>query len=464
MRNDPMMTRLCETPVVASMLTALLAAALLLSVASPAAAQDLTVKAPPQTAPVVIFSATIHPISGEPIERGYIRFDNGVITEVGDMGSGPPPRVRGANYVNAEGKHVYPGMFGANTIMGLMEVGSVRATRDERETNNISPEVHAAVAVNPDSWLMPVTRSNGVLTAMAIPSGGTVPGRASIIRLEGWTHEDMTVEADAGLVLNWPRMRPIDAWWMSRSAEEQLEETQETLREIDEVFDAAQAYLDARAADESVATDMRYEAMAPAMRGDTPLLIRANEIEQIESAVTWAIGRGMRPVIVGGADAEEAAETLLRHDVPVVITGVHRLPGRRDSAYDRPFTLPARLEARGVRFCIASNGGSFETPHERNLPYHAATAVAYGLSQDRAIEAITLSPAEILDVGDRLGSLEVGKVATLFIADGSPLEITTNVEMAWIDGKLIDLTNKQTELDEKYREKYRQLEVTGEGD
>ena len=237
----------------------------------------------------------------------------------------------------------------------------------------------------------------------------------------------------------------------------------EQVARIDSVFDDAVAYFASVGADANIADDLRYDGMRAVLDGGKPVFIRAGQREQIESAVLWSVGRGLRPVIVGGADAEECAELLKRHDVGVIITGTLSEPSRRDEAYDAPFTLPARLEAAGVKWCMAGPGGSFETPHERNLPYHAAMAVAYGLDHDRAIEAITLSAAELLGVSDRVGSLEVGKNATLIVTDGDPLEITTNVELAFIEGRAIDLGNKQTALAEKYREKYRQLGLI-EGD
>ena len=185
------------------------------------------------------------------------------------------------------------------------------------------------------------------------------------------------------------------------------------------------------------------------------MFLLANTVEQIESAVLWAKRRSLKLVIVGGHEALACAELLKRHDVPVVLDGVHRMPSRDDAPYDEPFTLPRDLHAAGVRFCIAT-GDDFS--NDRNLPYHAATAMAYGLPADVALASVTRLPAEILGVGDRLGTLEVGKDATLFVADGSPLELTTKIEMAWIGGRRIDLRNKQTELAKKYRARYRQLQ------
>jgi imidazolonepropionase-like amidohydrolase len=184
-----------------------------------------------------------------------------------------------------------------------------------------------------------------------------------------------------------------------------------------------------------------------------PVFIAAGDADQITAAVTWAAERGLRPVIVGGRDAEQCASLLKRHDVPVIITGTHAFPKRADSPYDDAYTLPARLAAAGVRFCIAS---ADRTAHERNLPYNAGIAVAYGLDPEAALKAVTLWPAQILGVEKDVGSLEVGKAATLFLASGDPLDVTTVITGAYIDGRAIDLGNKQSALAEKYREKYRQ--------
>ena len=318
----------------------------------------------------------------------------------------------------------------------------------------IIAEARAVVAINPDSWHMPVTRSNGVLVTAVMPSGGVIPGTSALIHLDGWTWEDMAIEPELGVVVNWPRMRPITAWWMNDSREDQMKERDKNLRQLDEFFSGAEAYFAARTADDAIPESVRYEAVRDVFEGDKPLFILAQELEEIQSAVSWAAERGFKAVIVGGRDAALCAKLLNKHDVPVVITGTHRMPRRADSAYDEAFTLPLALEEAGVKYCIATGGGS---SNERNLPYNAAMAAAYGLDRDAALRAITLSPAEILGVDDRLGSIEQGKHATLIITDGDPLEIETNVQMAFINGRRIDLSNKQTELAEKYREKYRQL-------
>jgi imidazolonepropionase-like amidohydrolase len=419
--------------------------------------QDLTHKAPPQAGTIVLVNARVHTISDREISDGFVVIKEGKIADFGSMSTFDSGVLDGSEVIDCEGLRVYPGLISASSNIGLNEVSSVRATIDTTETGNLTPEVRAAVAVNPDSWHFPVARSNGVLTFGVRPTGGSIPGRMSVMRADGWTWEDMTVLGDGGLLINWPNVRPTNAWWMNQSEEEQLKRSREAVQAIDEAFSGAEAYFAARESDGATLYSLRFDAMGPALRGETPVYISAQELDQIRSAVTWATDRGLKPIIVGGRDAHLCTNFLKRHDVGVIVTGTLRMPRRSDAAYDEAFTLPAALEGAGVKWCLAGTGGS---SNDRNLPYHAAMAVAYGLDHDAALRSITLSAAELLGVGDRLGSIEKGKDATLIVTTGDPLEIATQVELAFIDGRRIDLSNKQTDLAKKYREKYRQLGLT----
>ncbi len=434
-------------------------AAVILTAGNPAAAQSQQIPAPPQDHPVIIHSATIHTVSGDPIEDdGYVVFDKGMIS---DVGQGRPPQLPGAEVIDAHGLHIYPGFIAADTTLGLVETQSVQVTVDTTELGRVTPEVRAAVAVNPDSSLIPVARSNGILTGMVFPRGGLVAGRCSTIRLDGWTWEQMAIDAEAGLVVNWPRTEPFTGFSFRRqqSEAEQRKQIAESLEEIERLFDDAVAYLQARESDPTQATDLRYEAMRSAINGEKPVFVRASSVGQIESAIAWATRRGLRIVIVGGQEADKAIPLILKHDVPVIIAGLHRLPRHRYEAYDSPFTLPARLHTAGVRFAISSGTSP---AHERNLNHNAATAVAFGLPRPEALRAVTLSAAEILGLGDTHGSIEVGKAATLIITQGDPLQVTTDTLVAFIDGRRIDLGNRQETMHRKYREKYRQLGLLGD--
>lgn len=418
-------------------------------------AQDLGHKSTPQRYPVRIEHATIHTISGATIENGAILFAGGTIRAVGNDSDVPTPD--NAQRLDASGKHVYPGMIVALSTIGLAEISSVPGTLDANEIGEITPEVRACVAVNPDSVVIPVTRSNGVLAAGTFPSGGLIPGRASVIWLEGWTWDEMTVAADAGLVVNWPsrqarrrrfgRGAPTDDDDPAKRADERREQISAALTD-------ARAHLAARAADPSISVDLRHLALRAVLAGERPVFVHADDVEQIESAVLWGKRLGVRVVIVGGRDADRCTALLADHDVAVIVRGTHRLPRRRDSPFDEPFSLPWILQDASVRWCMAGDGGFY---NERNLPYHLATAVAFGLDHTAAMRAVTLSAAEILGVEDRLGSLDVGKSATLIVTDGDPLEMTTHIDHAFINGRTIDLGNKHTRLAEKYRQKYRSM-------
>ncbi|MBL9030381.1 MAG: imidazolonepropionase [Phycisphaerae bacterium] len=442
----------------------LVALGLLLVGLAAANAQDLGIKAPPQAGPVTIYNATIHTVSGPTFAKGFVTFDKGVITEIGE--GTPHVPLNDPGFIDAKGARVYPGLIAANTQLGLAEMAAVRASNDITEVGGITPEARAAVAVNPDSTLLPVTRSNGVLLAGVFPEGGRVPGRVSVMRLDGWTWEEMSVLPDAGLAIEWPQARPITARWMDRPESEQADEIRRSQEQIEELFRAARAYVTQKAADPATPTDLRYEAMRPVLAGARPVFITAGDIDQISAAVSFCERHRLRMVLVGGRDAPLCADLLTSRDIPVIITGTHAFPKRADSPYDDAFTLPARLAGAGVRFCIAS---ADRTAHERNLPYNAATAVAFGLEPDAALKSLTLWPAQILGVDKPAaagegrvpahggyGSLEAGKSATIILTTGDPLEITTTIVGAYIDGRKIDLGNKQSALAEKYREKYRQ--------
>ncbi|XAM00167.1 amidohydrolase family protein [Phycisphaeraceae bacterium D3-23] len=423
----------------------------------PIQAQDLTPTAPAQDRTIVVHGGTVHTMAGDTFSPGYIVFDDGVITAVG-AGAGFEVGEE-AWLIDAEGLEVYPGFIAGPSTLGIQEIESVRATDDYNEVGSVTPEVYAAVAVNPDSTLIPVARTGGILTFASSPAGGRVPGRMSVMSAEGWTWEDMTIARDAGLVLRWPNMRPVQAWWMDQSDAEQMKDRDEAIAAIDELFELATAYQAARAAgDAGQAIDLRLEAMLGVLpsAGDDqlPVYLNAHDYDQIVGAVSWAVERGLKPIVVGGRDAPLAAGLLNEHDIPVILAGTFRFPKRADSPYDDAFTLPLRCEEAGLDWCLSH---STDPSNLRNLPFSAAMAVAHGLDVETALEAITIDMARTLGVGDELGSLEIGKRATLLITEGNPLDIRSAILAAFVDGRNIDLTNKQTKLYELYRERYRQL-------
>ena len=203
----------------------------------------------------------------------------------------------------------------------------------------------------------------------------------------------------------------------------------------------------------SLAVAKDKPAMLPVIDRQLPVVIAADELRQIQSAVGFAIEQKIRIIIYGGYDAAECAPLLIEHQIPVIVSGTYRLPMRDSDPYDSAYTLPDRLRKLGVTYCIASQG-KFAGTSVRNLPYHAANASAFGLPIDDAVKSITLYPAQILGVADRVGSIEVGKDATLFICTGDPLDVASSVESAYIQGRRVDLNDRQKRLKQKYEQKY----------
>ena len=424
-----------------------------------AAAQDLVPKAGPQRDPVLIRDATVHTVSNGTLENASIEFIDGVITRVltSEQGGRQLEIASGTMVIDGADFHVYPGFVAANTSLGLIEVDAVDMTLDLREAGSLKPEVRAVVAINPDSTLFPVARRNGVLVCASLPQGGLVSGRAAILRLDGWTWQDMSIVEDAGMVVSWPgggrgRFRRRGGGGSSSP--------DRSMRILDGLIQQSKAYAAAREADPELPTDLRLEAMRPYVAGKKPLLVSANSLRQIEAAVQWCVERGLKLTILGGRDAALCCDLLIEHDVPVIVGGSHRLPPRRDLGVDHVYTAPGRLEQAGVRWCMSNPG---EASNARNLVYEAAACVAYGLDPDVALRSITQSAADCLGIGERYGSLEVGKSATLFVTDGDAFELSTRFLAGFIDGRKVAMVDKQTALDEKYREKYRQLGILPQG-
>jgi imidazolonepropionase-like amidohydrolase len=412
------------------------------------------VPAPAQDRAIALVNGTVHTVSGAVMENAVVLFENSKITGLGKDVQIPS----GAERIDISGRHVYPSLSDANTTLGLVEIGSVRATRDLAETGSINPNVRAEAAINPDTELLPVARANGVALALSVPQGGVISGTSAFIMLDGWTYEQLTLKAPVGLHINWPSLtiRQNNPFFQ-QSEEEQRKQMNENLKKIRDAFAEARAYKKAKDAEQQKgvpyhATDSRWEAMIPVLEKKVPVFVNAGEIKQIQAAVQWATDEDVKLVIVGGDDSWRVADLLKAKDVSVVYGPIHNTPNRRWEAYDTPFTTPMKLQQAGVRFCIAD----FDAANVRNLPYQAATAAAYGLPKDEALKAITLYPAQILGVADRVGSLEVGKDATLFVSNGDPLEIKTQVEQLFIQGRKIDLGNKHRALYEKYSKKYQE--------
>ena len=411
------------------------------------------IPAPSQDHPILIQGGTIHTISHGILENADILFENGKITSVGQNLDIPAE----AEIIDASGQHVFPSLISAGSTLGLQEIGAVRATRDYAEVGAVNPNVRANVSYNPDSELIPITRSNGILLALSVPRSGLISGTSSLMMLDGWTWEDATLKHPVGLHLFWPSMNIPKPKPRKQKEKMDKDSRLKSIQKIDDLIQKSRAYAQLKATGSpSFKHDLRLEGMLPVISGEIPVFIHANEVQQIEAAVYWAERQSVKMVLVGGKDSWRVIQLLKEREIPVIYTQTHSTPMRRFEQYDQAFITPSQLYAAGIKFCISNSESPFQTPHIRNLPYHAAKAASYGLSWKEALRSITLSPAEILGVEDKVGSLEASKDATFFIADGDILDVRTQVNMAFIQGRRVDLSDRHKTLYSKYRNKYKQ--------
>lgn len=421
-----------------------------------AGAAQTQVPAPQQSQPVALTGATIHTITNGVVENGTIVFENGVITAIGTNVAVPA----NAQRIDVSGKHIYPGLIDANSAMGLEEIGAVDVSLDIDEMGDFNPNVRAEVAVNPESRHIGTARSNGVLVTITTPGGGVVSGLSAALMLDGWTWESMTLESGTALNINWPDPNPrqrfgFGGFFGGQGANNTPQPSYaERVRSLRDMFASARAYRDAQASDRQHDTDTRWAAMVPVVNGDVPIVVSANSVQQIQDAVAFAESEGLRLVLRGGDDALLVADFLAAKKIPVLLTSTMEQPNRDWQGYDVNYSLPAKLHAKGVQFAIT--GGS-SAPYTHRLPWEAGVAVAYGLSEEEALKAVTINPAQFMGIADRVGSLEPGKHATLLITTGNPLDYTANIEQAYVQGRAIDMKDTFKQLFEKYSERLRQI-------
>jgi imidazolonepropionase-like amidohydrolase len=404
----------------------------------------------------VIRNARIVTVSGAEIENGTVVIRNGLIESVGASATAPA----GAQEIDARGLTVYPGMIDAGTSMGLVEIGSgAPGTVDLAEVGDMNPNAQAIVAVNPHTAHVGVTRVNGVTSVVTMPTGGIISGQAAVINLDGTTPLEMAVVPSAALVINFPRVTTttFDALFNPAQGnlteaitarDRQLEQLRKLLRDA-EAYGRAQ---DAYAHDQTLPRPDRNVVLAslvPFVRNERPVIIRADRETEIRAAVRFAEEmRLQRPIILGGNDAWKVAARLKEKNVPVILTGVLDLPNREDDFYDTLYANAAKLQQAGVRFCISTGDTG---AHVRDLPFHAGMAAAFGLPHMEALKAVTLYPAQIMNVADRMGSIEPGKIANLVITDGDILDARTHVRYLFIAGRQLPLTSRHTELYDQFK-------------
>ena len=393
--------------------------------------------------------------NGKVIENSAIGFKDGKLILVADATA---IRLQQGAYdttINISGKHVYPGFIAPNSTLGLNEIGEVRATRDYSEVGGYNPHVRSIIAYNSDSKIPPTVRANGVLLAQITPRSGTISGTSSILELDGWNWEDMALKTDDGIHLNWPHMFKRD-YEKNEDVNEvpplkKSEDYDKQKNELRKFFADSKAYGETS----PVEKNLRLEAMKGVFSGEKNLFVHVNYVKEIEDAVSFSKEAGVKKmVIIGGTDSWMVTDLLKENNIPVMVNRVHDLPNWTGDDIDLPYKLPALLQKAGILFCL-ENSGDMEEMQERNLPFNAGTAAAYGLTKEEALASITLNTAKILGIDNRVGSLEQGKDATLFISTGDALDMkSNNVELAYIRGKKLDLSNEQKALYEKYMKKY----------
>ncbi|NOT51564.1 MAG: amidohydrolase family protein [Chitinophagaceae bacterium] len=421
-----------------------------------AAAQANVLPAEKQKTPIVITNATIHKGNGEVVENASIVIVDGKIKEIGTNVSVPA----GSEMVDAKGKHVYPGIILPASSLGLTEISAVRATNDVREIGDMNPNVRSIVAYNTDSKVINTLRSNGIVAANIVPQGSFLAGSSSVVQLDAWTWTDAALKTDAGMHLYMPSMlaRPGGGRFgggggpggpNATPQTDPVKEAIEKLETLKAFFREAKAYNATSTHDE---TNLKYEATKNLFNKTQKLYVHGNTVKQMLAALDFVKEFGFDVVIVGGSESWQIPDLLKQHNVSVILQQMHSLPTTTDDDVDQPYKAAAALQKAGVTFAISDDDPQ---TRGRNIAFNAGTAVAYGLSKEEALAAITLNVAKIMGVADKTGSLEVGKDANIIISTGDILDMATNdVTDAFIQGRKINLDDKQKQLNSRYEEKY----------
>lgn len=403
---------------------------------------------------LAITGGTVHTLAGDPIEDGTVVIEAGRIIAVGAGLAAPA----GAQVVDATGLQVYPGLFNAFSQLGLQEINSVQVTNDNAEAGDFNPHLVAATAIHPASERIPVTRANGITHVVSAPSArpGGIGGQATVVSLDGWTVEEMLVEASVGIVVSWPVLAaqvcsPFGCFGPSRPFSEAQSEYDEAVEGLRTHLRDARRYALAAAGAEPPPRDLRLEALARGTSRELPFLVVADGAREIRDVVAFADQEDLRVIIASGRDAAEVADVLAEHDVPVLMRATQNMPDGEDDPYSQTFGAAAQLHRAGVRFAMTGWGSSGPNPPSRTLAYEAANAVPFGLPAQEALRSITRYPAEILGIGNEIGTIEEGKIANLIVTDGDPLQILTQVHHVIIHGTPSSLDNKHRMLWERYR-------------
>ncbi|HZG01436.1 MAG TPA: amidohydrolase family protein [Chitinophagales bacterium] len=397
------------------------------------------VPAPPQDSIVILTNGRAHIGNGQVIENSAIGFEKGRITFVADATT-VRLDLTGARVIDVGGKDVYPGLITPNSELGLREIEAVRATVDKAEVGQFNPAVRSLTSYNTDSRVVPTVRANGVLLAQVAPAGGVVSGTSSIVQLDAWNWEDAAYKTDDGVWLTWPFYNPFKP--------EEQDKYKQQVTSIELFFNQSKAYRNGALPEKNV----QFEAMKGLWQGEQKLFIRASTSYQITAAVLFARKMNLRCVIVGGEESYKTLDVLKQNNVSVILNRVQSLPLTPDDDYDQPYKTPAVLQQNGILFSMSMD----VFWQDRNQPFNAGHAAGFGLTPEQALSSVTMNAAKILGIDDRTGTLEAGKDANIVVSTGDILDMrTNNVELAFIQGRQILLTDKQKQLYEIYKKKYR---------
>ncbi len=393
-----------------------------------------------------IRGAKIIPVVGEDIEEGIVLIKGKTIEAVGKDVAIPV----GTKIIDAEGLLVYPGMIDGLSRLGLQEISSLRATVDYRETGKFNPQAVSVEALRPDSVHIPIARANGITAALVAPAGGLISGQSGLVRLMGWTPQEMVIKSPVAMHINLPTIaRPR----FRRTTQPPRKEASKQLKEIKELFRKARFYHKRKLAAEkdirlrSPEFDEKLEFLIPVVSGETPVMISVHGEKDILDAIKFVKEEKLKGIFYGVTDGWKVVEEIKKSGIPVVFGSMNSMPARWEDGYDSVFRNPSVLNQAGVKIAFSSSSASLA----KDLPYHAAKAAAFGLDRREALKAVTIYPAQIFEVDDRMGSLEEGKLANIVIADGDVLELGTHIRHVFIEGVEADLKTLYEELLKKYK-------------
>lgn len=391
-------------------------------------------------------NATIHLGNGQSIENGTIAIEGERIALIATQQEAVG--LEAYTLIDAKGKHIYPGLIALNTQLGLVEVESVRATRDFAEVGILNPNVRSLIAYNTDSEILPTVRSNGVLISQVVPRGGRISGQSSAFYTQGHTWENAVLRSDLGIHLWWPSRFHATGWWGEPGPYKGNKNYERDLDAVLQYMQMAQAYTQKKNQQKK---NIKFEAMRGLFDSSKTLFIHVEEAKAMLEALDLLADYNMRIVLVGASEAWLIADELKVRNAKLILGDTHSLPSHSDSDIEQPYKTPALLYAKGIDFALSMNG----VWQQRNLPFQAGQAVSYGLPYEVAIEAITSRPARFLGIDANVGTLEKGKEASFILSKGDVLDMSSSViEAAYIKGKAVDLDDKHKRLNREYSEKY----------